>query len=208
LRWSSGAHQAQINVFATRFKNYILLDATGNTRGIDAELNPLDADGDGIADGSGEEILPEFAYSQVRVRFHGFEASGNWRLLDAANKLDLQWRLDSTRATNANTGAPLPRISPLRTGATLVWTQGPWSARVGFDRNAKARDNSAEGYTLWNLAATWRMKAKDAQLQWFARLDNVTDKLAYSATSILTTSAPNRSPLPGRSFKLGLQAVF
>jgi iron complex outermembrane recepter protein len=208
LRWSSGAHQVQINVFATRFKNYILLDATGNTRGIDAELNPLDADGDGIADGSGEEILPEFAYSQVRARFHGFEASGNWRLLDTANKLDLQWRLDSTRATNVNTGAPLPRISPLRTGATLVWTQGPWSARVGFDRNAKARDNSAEGYTLWNLAATWRMKAKDAQLQWFARLDNATDKLAYSATSILTTSAPNRSPLPGRSFKLGLQAVF
>jgi iron complex outermembrane receptor protein len=207
-RWKSGAHFAQLNVFNSRFKNYILLDTTGNTRGADAELNPVDADADGVADGSGEDIFPEYAYSQVPARFSGFELSGNWRLMDAASKLDLQWRLDSTRATNTANGAALPRISPLRVGATLAWTQGAWSARVGFDHNAKARDGSTESYVLWNLAATYKMKAKDADLLWFARLDNAGDKLAYSTTSILTTSAPGKAPLPGRSLKVGLQANF
>jgi iron complex outermembrane recepter protein len=207
-RWKSGAHFAQVNVFNTRFKNYILLDATGNTRGADAELNPVDADGDGVADGSGEAIFPEYAYTQVKARFTGFELSGNWRLMDAAQKLDLQWRVDSTRATNTATGQALPRISPLRLGATLAWAQGAWGARVGFDHNAKARDGSAEAYALWNLAATYKMKAKDADLLWFARLDNASNKLAYSATSILTTSAPGKAPLPGRSLKVGLQANF
>ncbi len=207
-RWKNGAHNAQFNVFANRFKNYILLDATGNTRGADAEANPIDGDADGVADGSGEDIFAEYAYRQVPARFVGFEASGNWRLLDAAQKVDLLWRIDSTRATNRLTGAALPRISPLRVGATLAWAQGPWGARIGFDQNAKARDGSAAAYTLWNLAATYKMKAKDADLLWFARLDNATDRLAYSGTSILTTSAPGKSPLPGRSLKVGLQANF
>jgi iron complex outermembrane receptor protein len=128
--------------------------------------------------------------------------------MNAANKLDLQWRVDSTRATNTATGQALPRISPLRVGATLAWAQGAWGTRISFDNHAKAKDGSTVAYTLWNLAATYTMKAKDADLLWFARLDNATDKLAYSATSILTTSAAGKSPLPGRSFKVGLQAQF
>jgi iron complex outermembrane receptor protein len=43
----------------------------------------------------------------------------------------------------------------------------------------------------------------------FAKLDNITDKLAYSSTSVLTqtmgTSAP---PLAGRSLKVGVQVSF
>ena len=34
------------------------------------------------------------------------------------------------------------------------------------------------------------------------------NKLAYSATSILTQTAPGKSPLPGRSVKVGVQANF
>jgi iron complex outermembrane recepter protein len=207
-KWKSGAHTAQVNAFVSRFKNYILLDATGNARGADGQVNPADADGDGLADGSGAEILPEFAYSQVPARFRGLEASGNWRLLDSGATLDMQWRADTVRAINSNTGASLPRIAPVRLGSTLVWGQGAWSVRGGFDYYAKPRDNTTTAYTLWNAAVTYRMKAQNASLLWFARLENATDKLAYSATSILTQSAPGKSPLPGRSIKLGLQAGF
>ncbi len=207
-KWKDGANTAQFNVFMNRFKNYILLDATGNTRGIDSELNPLDADGDGIADGSGEGILPEYAYSQVPARFRGLEASGNWRLMEGGSTLDAQWRFDTVRGTNSNTGASLPRIAPVRVGTTLVWALGAWSVRGGFDHYAKARDNTALAYTLWSAAMTYRMKAQNANLLWFARLENATNKLAYSATSILTQSAPGKSPLPGRSVKVGLQATF
>jgi iron complex outermembrane recepter protein len=208
-KWKSGAHTAQLSVFMNRFKNYILLDATGNTRGVDGELNPVDADGDGVADGSGEGILPEYTYAQVPARFRGLEASGNWRLLDGGDgKLDLQWRFDTVRAINSNTGASLPRIAPVRVGSTLVWALGEWSVRGGLDHYAKPRDNSTQAYTLWNAAVTYRMKAQNASMLWFARLENAANKLAYSATSILTQSAPGKSPLPGRSLKVGLQASF
>jgi iron complex outermembrane receptor protein len=53
------------------------------------------------------------------------------------------------------------------------------------------------------------MKTGPASLLLYARLDNITNRLAYSSTSVLTTTAfPNAPPLPGRSLKLGLQASF
>jgi iron complex outermembrane receptor protein len=64
------------------------------------------------------------------------------------------------------------------------------------------------GYTLWHAGFTYRMKAGPSNLLWYARLDNAGDKLAYSATSILTQSAPGRVPLAGRSLKVGVQASF
>jgi iron complex outermembrane recepter protein len=208
LKWKSGAHTLQVNAFASRFKNYILLNTTGNSRGQDGELNPEDLDGDGVAAVSGAKILPEYAYSQVPARFRGLEASGNLRLLDSAHKVDLQWRADSVRAINSTTGSSLPRIAPVRLGATVVWGQGPVSVRTGFDHYAKPRDNTALAYMLWNAAVTYAMKAQNANLLWYARLDNASNKLAYSATSVLTQSAPGKSPLPGRGLKVGLQATF
>jgi iron complex outermembrane receptor protein len=38
--------------------------------------------------------------------------------------------------------------------------------------------------------------------------DNLTDTLAYSASSILTQTAAGKAPLPGRSVKLGVQLSF
>jgi iron complex outermembrane receptor protein len=64
------------------------------------------------------------------------------------------------------------------------------------------------GYTLWNTALTYRVRTGASQLLWYARLDNLGDTLAYSASSILTQTAPGRAPLPGRSLKAGLQLTF
>jgi iron complex outermembrane receptor protein len=195
LQWKSGANHFKVSAFATRFRNYIALLSTGAQRDVDGEL------------------FPEFAYSQVRAKFRGLEAGGNVRLIEKAGTLDLELRGDLVRADNATTGQPLPRIAPVRAGATLVWSQGAWGARLGFDR-ASAQNRVPAGelptpaYTLWNAALTYKMKAGATQLLWYARLDNAGDRLAYSATSILTQTAPGKSPLPGRSVKLGLQASF
>jgi iron complex outermembrane receptor protein len=43
---------------------------------------------------------------------------------------------------------------------------------------------------------------------WFARLNNVTNQLAYSASSVLTSTAFPKAPMPGRSLKVGMQASF
>ena len=191
LQWKGGANSFKLNAFASRFANYIALESTGNIT----------------------DDLPGFAYRQVRARFTGLEASGTLRLLAGPQTLDLELRGDIVRATNQSTGQPLSRIAPLRAGATLVWAHGAWGAQLGFDHAAQQDrvplgERVTDAWTLWKAALTWRMKAGAAHLLWYARLDNAGNKLAYSATSILTQTAPGKSPLAGRSVKLGLQATF
>jgi iron complex outermembrane receptor protein len=220
-QWRSGPDNAKVNVYVSRFRNYIGLAATGNRRGSEGEVNP-----EPIVAEDGTVLLPqtldEFAYRGVRARFRGVEASGNLRLLgkdgfgrlDDAATLDLEWRGDLVRATNTDTGEPLPRIAPARVGATLAWGGGPWGARIGFDHYAAQRrvppvsQRETDAYTLWNAAITYRTKFERANLLWYVRVDNIGNALAYSATSILTTTAFPKAPLPGRSFKLGLRATF
>ncbi|CAN5491989.1 TonB-dependent receptor [soil metagenome] len=211
-QWKSGANTARVNAYVTRFRNYIGLTATGNQ---------LDEEGALAAPGA-DDTLAEYVYGGVRARFTGIEASGNLRLLGVdgfsraadGSTLDLEWRGDLVRATNTDTGEPLPRISPVRVGGTLVYGNGPWGARFGFDSYAAQHrvpaegDRETSGYTLWNAAFTYRMKAGSANLTWYARLDNLTNRLAYSATSILTTTVYPAAPLPGRSLKVGLRATF
>jgi iron complex outermembrane recepter protein len=191
LQWKRGHHNFKVNAFTSRFDNYIALVSTGAV----------------------QDDLPVFAYQPVRARFRGLEAGGNIRLLDAKSVLDLELRGDVVRATNTDTGEALPRIAPMRAGATLAWSQGDWGARLGFDHAARqsrvpAGELSTDAYTLWSAALTYKMTAGATNLLWYARIDNAADKLAYSATSILTQTAPGKSPLPGRSLKLGLRASF
>lgn len=189
--WKAGANRFSVNGYMSRFQNYIALSSTGGTEGG----------------------LPLYQYEQVRARFVGLESSGNVRLLAGASTLDLALRGDVVRATNQDSGQALPRIAPWRVGSTLLWASGPWGANLGFDysgaqNRVPATDRATAAYTLWNLAGTYRMRADAASLLWFARLDNLTNQLAYSASSVLTTTAFPKAPMPGRSLKVGLQASF
>lgn len=203
--WKAGHDRFSLHLFSARFANYIGLQSTGQLRSVEGALNPADADA--------SASLPEQVFRQGRARFAGLEAQGQMRLIDGASALDLQLRADLVRAHNPDSGEPLPRIAPARWGATLVWAQGPWSARLGFDHSAAQTrvpvgERATPGATLWNAALTRETKNGDTRLLWYARLSNATDQLAYNASSILTQTAPGRSPLPGRSLKLGVQAVF
>ncbi|MDO9197244.1 TonB-dependent receptor [Rhodoferax sp.] len=191
VNWKHGAHRFGVSAFVNQFNNYIAQEATGAIR----------------------DALPEYAYTQVQARFRGLEASGSARLLDGAQTVDLELRGDLVRAVNTSTSQPLPRIAPARVGATLLWAQGPWNARLGASHVAAQTDVpigqlGTGAYTLWNAWFGYRVKAGAANLLWFARIDNLSDVLAYSATSILTQTAAGKAPLPGLSLKVGLQASF
>jgi len=191
MQWKSGPDSLNVTAFASQFANYIGL------------MNTPDV----------EDGLPVQVYQGVKAQFRGIEASGRQRLWQGASTLDLGWRADTVRATHSSTGEPLPRIAPMRVGATLVHGQGPWSAKLGADWHAAQKrvpDGSVAtgSFTLVNASVSYRQKLDTTVLNWFARLDNLTDQLAYSATSILTSTAFGKSPLPGRSFKLGVQASF
>jgi iron complex outermembrane receptor protein len=191
LQWKSGPHSLNVTAFASHFTNFIGL------------MNTTDV----------EDDLPVQRYQGVKAQFRGLEASGRQRLWQGTSTLDLDWRADTVRASNRSTGEPLPRIAPMRMGATLVYGQGPWNAKLGADWHAAQKrvpDGSVAtgAYTLVNASVSYRQKLDATVLNWFARLDNLSDQLAYSASSILTSTAFGKSPLPGRSFKLGVQASF
>ncbi len=216
--WKSGAHAFAVNAYTSRFSNYIgLVQSAGVTRNKeDGEVNPVDdpANPGFTQAGVAFDPLNEFRYQQIRARFTGFEVSGNIRLMEGASPLDLGLRADMVRASNLTTGQPLPRITPMRLGATLKYSSGPFGANIGFDYAAAqdrvpAGDQTVAASTRWNAGVNYRVKAGPVSTLLYARLDNLTNALAYSATSILTSTAfPNAPPLPGRSLKVGLQASF
>lgn len=219
LQWKSGANSFKVNAFTSRFSNYIALLSTGTLRDSDgnggAGMSVTDCgDGTSVESGCAAEVMPEFEYQSVRAVFRGLEASGTARVWEGSgHTFSVEMRGDLVRADNRTLGQPLPRIAPARFGVTGIWTRGPWSARLGFDHNAAQRrvplgDQPTGSYTLWQAAATYRMQVKATTLLWYARLDNASNQLAYSASSILTQTAPGRVPLPGRSLKVGLQASF
>ena len=193
--WASGAHRFSLNAFVNEFSNYISQEASGLSRETESEP------------------LPEYRYTQVPARFTGLEASSRVRLLEGPQTLDLSLRGDLVRASNSRNAQALARIAPARLGATLQTALGPWTAEFGASHSAAQTEvpsgqTASTAYTLWHTALAYRMKAGAASLLWFARLDNLSDALAYSATSMLTQTAPGKAPLPGRSAKLGLQASF
>ncbi len=191
--WQAGPRQFKLNAYVNQFSNYIGLNARP---------------------GQQVDDLPLFEYEQVRARLVGAEASGKLRLKEGASTVDLLLRGDVVRASDQTNGQPLPRIAPWRAGASLEWGSGPWKASLGADHVAAQNRvpappaGTTSAYNLWNAAAFYRVKSGPVNWRLFARLDNITDQLAYSATSILTTTAYPRAPLPGRSLKLGLQASF
>jgi iron complex outermembrane receptor protein len=207
LGWAQGPHTAQLNYFQNRFDNYIGLIATGDVDTAD----------------SGYDV---YQFTAARAEFKGIEAVGDWRVIGQNGWLPsegdavwrMKWRADAVRATYLDSGQAVPRIPAARLGTTLLRESGPWRTSLGAEYNAKPRrgENQAasSAYTLWNVYMSYRQKIASSQAIWFARVDNLTDALAYSATSILTTTAQDatsgrpKAPLPGRSFKLGLQLSF
>ncbi len=220
VKWARGANNFGVSAFVNQFNNYIALDSTGLLRDSDGNggngvsvTDSGNGDNTSLESGGAAGILPEFAYRQVGARFTGLEANGNIRLIDAGQTLDLALSADLVRATNTTTGQNLPRIAPARVGAALAWSQGAWGARFGINHVAAQNDvapgqPATAAYTLLNASLRYQQKLGASTLLWFAKIDNLSDVLAYSATSILTQTAPGKAPLPGRSIKLGLQASF
>jgi iron complex outermembrane receptor protein len=103
----------------------------------------------------------------------------------------------------------------MRVGADAVWSRNAWGARFGF-MHAAAQNRVPEGnittagHTLWNAGLNYHAHTY-GPTHWllFAKLDNITNKLAYSSTSVLTqTMGTNAPPIAGRSLKVGAQVSF
>ncbi len=203
--WKNGPHKASVTGFVSEFANYLSLQATG-------ALDPAHS-------------LPVYAFEGVRARLVGLESSATLRMVGGSQALwsadasrgamDLALRADFVRADDVTHNRPLPRIAPMRVGADWVWAHQAWGARFGFThagaqhRVPQPGDVTTAGYTVWNAGVNYQTRRAGTRWMLFAKLDNLTNQLAYSSTSVLTqTMGSNAPPLAGRSVKLGLQANF
>jgi len=195
LAWHSGPHRFKLGVFESRFSNYILLAATGEPDFVDA----------------GGDSFPVFAFQGVRARLHGLEVEGAWRAWAGEGNLDFDAKLDWVRASNRDSGQALPRQPPLRGTLGMSWQQGAWTARAEVQRASAQRrvpstDEATAGWTLVNLSAGYTLNLGKQEALLFAKLQNVGNRLAYSATT--TETLRQLSPLPGRAVTVGLRAAF
>lgn len=211
LRMRSGAHSGSISVFHSRFKNFIGVFNTSNTRGADGELNPPDTITPGVSDNTGEEVLPELAYRAVPARFRGMEAEGKFRLLDRTSTLDLLLKFDYVHADDRSTGLPLPRIAPRRFGVGFDYHRGQLGARVdatwvSAQNRVSANELSTDSYTMLNAALTYRVKLPTPQgsAEFFVRGVNLLNEDARNHVSFLKDIAPQGR----RSGQIGMRAQF
>ena len=201
--YKRGAHKVGVTGFVSEFSNYISLQPTGGNHAG----------------------MPDYVFQGVRARFYGLESSAKLRLVggeDAAlsakathGTLDMMLRADVVHATDVTHNQAMPRMAPMRLGADAVWAYEAWGARVGVVHAAAQNrvpdgDVTTASYTLWNAGLNYHAHTYGpTHWLWFAKLDNITNKLAYSSTSVLTqTMGTNAPPLAGRSLKLGVQVSF
>jgi iron complex outermembrane receptor protein len=190
LKWEGAQSHVHVNVYETRFTNYIALQATGET-----------ADNDG-------EAVPVYAFQAVPARLRGVELEGRWQAHPAVALLG---QLDAVRGDNRSTGEPLPRLAPLRAMLGLEGKWGEWSGRLEW-RGAKRQTRVAEfdtptaGYGTVRLSLARQLRWGRTDALWYLKLDNLGNKLAYNATAVPTIR--DLSPQPGRSASTGLQIRF
>ena len=204
--WKQGPHKFGITGFASQFSNYISLQPSATTFGA-------------------ADDLPDYQFQGVRARLYGIESTAKLRIVGGQSALlssngahgamDLELRADVVRAKDLTHNSYLPRIAPMRVGADAVWSRNAWGARFGF-MHAAAQNRvpdgniTTAGHTLWNAGINYHAHTY-GPTHWllFAKFDNITNKLAYSSTSVLTqTMGTNAPPLAGRSLKVGAQVSF
>jgi len=199
LHWKQGEAKWSVQVYQTRFANYIALDASGRS------IDEVGEDGE-------TKSVPEFLYRGVRARLRGVELEGRQPLPAVAGwGLTLGTTVDLVRGTNRDTGEALPRLSPVRGSLSLQAERGPWLIQAelrGAMRQDRvpAFDTPTAGYGILRLNIARHFDIGNLDAMWYLKLDNLANKLAYSAGSVQTIRP--LTPLPGRSLFAGMQVRF
>ena len=146
-------------------------------------------------------------YNQIDAEFTGIEAEINWLLLESsAGNVSIalfgDW-IDGELDKNED----VPRLPPMRIGATLDYALGPFGAYI---RGVNAADQDkpgineteTDGYTRWDAGVDYHFDLNnDRELLLFLKGTNLSDEEIRLSTSFLR----NISPEAGRSVELGFR---
>lgn len=188
LRRGGGPLHGELSLFFNRFADFIFQSITG------------------------EEIegLTVLQYSQGDAEFQGGELDLEYDLWeDSHSHLDLKMMADYVRAEIRDTGEPLPLIPPMRLGVGLHFGSLRWHA-AGEVRWVDEQDRVAENelttpsYTMVNASVGYRIYLKHQLIDLMLRGTNLTDELAFNATSVQKF----QRPMPGRDVSLLARVSF
>ena len=218
FRKTSGRITGAISLFYNRFSDFITAEPTG-----------------GFSEGEeeGEEGLPIFAYRPADAHFLGgeleaivhitehprtepaatqtFDAKGV--AIDSVHSphhLHVELKADYVYAQNRETDRSLPRITPFRTSAALVYGwHDRFNARIegqyAHEQNRTAEfELPTDGYFLLNVSVSYRLPVRSAEFEIYVKGTNLTNEEARLHTSFLKDIAP----LAGRGALLGVRASF
>lgn len=185
LRKFEGDTTFSLSAFRNRVDNYIYAHTLDNHEGFQlVEYAQRDATFTGL-EGEVRHKFSKFVEGTlfgdyVRARFEAGEGSRN-----------------------------IPRIPAGRIGVRLNADWQSWHGMVELVRVGK-QDKVAEfegatgGYNMLNLGTHYTMRIAGVPAQLYARINNLTNELAFSHTSFIKEAAP----LPGRNITAGLRFVF
>jgi len=202
--WAQGASKFSATAFSSRYSNYIAL--IGRT-GADSRF---DEDEDGDGDPTTGETLQVFDFTAVPAEFKGLEIAYQTAYRLGAGQLQPAIQYDLVRGKRTDGGGNLPRISPQRVVTSLAYSQQGWTVTpelVWVDKSkAGEGDTPVDSYQLLNLRVGKAFTLGTTGGEVFANLQNLTNELAFSATTLNTVRG--FTPLAGRSALVGVKLVF
>jgi iron complex outermembrane receptor protein len=145
-------------------------------------------------------------YAQRDATFTGIEGELRHEL---SGNLQATLFGDYVRARLRDGGGNLPRIPAGRIGARLDGEWQGWHGmveayRVATQDDVAAFETPTSGYNMLNLGMHCNTRIAGLPAMLYARLNNVTDQLAFGHTSFIKAAAP----LPGRNLAAGLRLAF
>lgn len=211
FRKKIGRITGAISLFYNHFANFIRVGPTGE-----------------IEDG-----LPVFVFAATDADFVGGEISLEFHLIEPyaaedptsgkdgksvatpghpgnPHRLHLETKADYVYAQDRNTDRSLPRITPFRTSAALIYEwKDRFDARIEgqyvHDQNRTAEfELPTDSYFLLGASASYRIAAGPVDIDVFLKATNLLNEEARMHTSFLKDIAP----LAGRGVLLGMRATF
>lgn len=198
---AAGNQSFKASAYLNRYSNYIALLGRSGPNALFTTTN----------EETGEtQSIQIFDFAAVPAEFKGLELTWSDRWKAGRGQLSPRIALDTVQGKRTDTGENLPRIAPLRLNASASYAIDGWKltaqALLAARSKAGAGDTTTPGYTLVNLLAERPITWGQTQANVFAKVSNLTDQLAYSATTVNTVRG--FSPFGGRAVSVGVRWNF
>ena len=211
FRKKLGRMTGALSLFYTHFDNFIKVQPTGEI--IDDlpvfVFTATDADFVGGEVSLDFHLIEPYAAEEPASGKDGKSVATPGRLANP-HSLHLETKADYVYAQDLDTDRSLPRITPFRTSAALIYEwKDRFSARLEgqyvHDQNRTAEfELPTDGYFLLSASATYRLKAGPIDFDLYVKGTNLTNEEARLHTSFLKDIAP----LAGRGVLVGVRTTF